>query len=433
MKKNVFSKTLLASLLSLAVGGASAAAFQLAEISTVGLGRAYAGEAAMADNASVVGTNPALMALFKRPEFSLGGIYINPGVNIEGTYSVPALGVNNVNANYSDAIVSKFIPNAYMLYPINDKFSIGGGTNVNYGLATEYDDNYSAGLMGGRTDLTTINLNLSGSYRINEYLSFGLGLNAVYADAKLSRRAGVLANSPLGQALGVSSDSYMINLEGNDWGYGWNTGILYEVNEHNRFGLAYHSKVDITFDGTFSNDLPGRLHMSKTPGYVDVSLPDYWEFSGFHQLTDKFAVHYSYKYTKWSRIQRLQAFSNSGVEVFNKHENFNDTSRIAIGTTYDVDDKLTLRAGIAYDESASSYPSSISIPDTDRTWYSLGLTYRFTPDLSLDLAYAHVSGRTKRFTESETRNINGVAMNAEGQFTSKSQVNLYGLNINYRF
>ena len=49
-----FNKTLLAMTTLLAASGANAAAFQLAEVSTSGLGRAYAGEAAIADNASVV-------------------------------------------------------------------------------------------------------------------------------------------------------------------------------------------------------------------------------------------------------------------------------------------------------------------------------------------------------------------------------------------
>ena len=38
-----FNKTLLATATLLAAGGANAAAFQLAEVSTSGLGRAYAG------------------------------------------------------------------------------------------------------------------------------------------------------------------------------------------------------------------------------------------------------------------------------------------------------------------------------------------------------------------------------------------------------
>lgn len=76
MKK--FNQSLLATAMLLAAGGANAAAFQLAEVSTSGLGRAYAGEAAIADNAAVIATNPALMTVFKRAQFSTGGSILIP-------------------------------------------------------------------------------------------------------------------------------------------------------------------------------------------------------------------------------------------------------------------------------------------------------------------------------------------------------------------
>lgn len=82
MKK--FNQSLLATAMLLAAGGANAAAFQLAEVSTSGLGRAYAGEAAIADNASVVATNPALMSLFKTAQFSTGGVYVDSRINMNG-------------------------------------------------------------------------------------------------------------------------------------------------------------------------------------------------------------------------------------------------------------------------------------------------------------------------------------------------------------
>lgn len=47
-------------------------------------------------------------------------------------------------------------------------------------------------LLAEKTDLTTLNLNLSGAYRFNEHFSAGLGLNAVYADAEITRHMGEL-------------------------------------------------------------------------------------------------------------------------------------------------------------------------------------------------------------------------------------------------
>lgn len=89
MKK--FNQSILATAMLLAAGGANAAAFQLAEVSTSGLGRAYAGEAAIADNASVVATNPALMSLFKTAQFSTGGVYVDSRINMNGDVNSSAI------------------------------------------------------------------------------------------------------------------------------------------------------------------------------------------------------------------------------------------------------------------------------------------------------------------------------------------------------
>ncbi|MFZ7223966.1 outer membrane protein transport protein [Avibacterium avium] len=427
-KKMLFTKTLLSSALLAVAGGAQAAAFQLAEVSSSGLGRAYAGEAAIADNASVVATNPALMTLFKTNQFSAGGVYVDSKIRVDGTVTTP---LGTVNADNNDVVPGALIPNMYFVSPINDKFAIGAGMNVNFGLKSEYNSDYSAGVYGGKTDLSAINLNLSGAYRVTQGLSFGVGVNAIYAKAKIERTVGALA--PL---LRVSSDTKLLELQDkNAWGFGWNAGLVYEFNERNRIGIAYHSKVDIKFkDRNALSYVPYTNRPYVGAGSLTLNLPGYWEISGFHQLTDAFAVHYSYKYTEWSRFKNLHATyesvpaqSSNGNLAFHKEERYRDNTRVAIGASYLVNDKLTLRAGLAYDEAAAPTEyASASIPDTDRTWYSLGVTYKFTPELSVDFGFAHLRGKKVTFTEDD----NALA---KAKYTSKSRANLYGLNVNYSF
>lgn len=434
-KTSKFTQTLLASALAVVAGSASAAAFQLAEVSTSGLGRAYAGEAAIADNAAVVATNPALMSLLKQPEISVGAIYVDPNINL--TSPMPGFAYKNIAPN-------ALVPTVYGVYPINEKFAVGGGLNVNYGLATEFDDKYAGGFLGGKTDLTAINFNLSGAYRVTEKFSVGLGLNAVHAKAKLERYAGValkLKAQALAQA-GVQgaeqlaklpANTVISKLQGDKWGFGWNAGLVYEFNERNRIGVAYHSQVDINFKGQYSNQFPVAAAQQlqaagitatdgkEIPGTLHLPLPAYWEISGYHKMTDRFAMHYSYKYTQWSKFKELRAKGTDGKTLFSKTEEFRDSSRIALGASYDVTDALTVRTGIAYDESAADEHNTISIPDTDRTWFSVGATYRFTPNVSIDAGFAHLKGKKNTFKEE------GVP------FTSKASANLYGLNVNYRF
>ena len=459
MKK--FNQSVLATAMLFAAGGASAAAFQLSEVSTSGLGRAYAGEAAIADNASVVATNPALMSLFKTNQFSVGGVYVDSKINMNGDVNVTSpLAMSQLNpkgllasnsASHRSIVPGSLVPNMYFVAPINDKFALGGGMNVNFGLKSEYDNKYNGGVFGGTTDLTALNLNLSGSYRVTEGFSAGLGLNAIYAQAKIERRAGALADAaqyvgnavragaiqlppiagPLLASLSrVQKDTILTQLQDKAaWAFAWNAGVMYQFNENHRIGLAYHSKVDIDFTDHTATSLQAQRIGQE--GGLKLNLPDYLEFSGFHQLTEKFAMHYSYKYSHWSRLKNLYAsYHSDGKEAFHKKMYYRNSSRIALGGTYNVDDKLTLRAGIAYDQAAATEHASAAIPDTDRMWYSLGATYKFTPNLSVDLGYAYLKGKKVKFTEKQT--VASLAT-VTANYTSKASANLYGLNLNYSF
>ncbi|HHF0465046.1 TPA: outer membrane protein transport protein [Haemophilus influenzae] len=451
MKK--FNQSLLATAMLLAAGGANAAAFQLAEVSTSGLGRAYAGEAAIADNASVVATNPALMSLFKTAQFSTGGVYIDSRINMNGNVNAAVKSLTmsftkSGSASQRNVVPGAFVPNLYFVAPVNDKFALGAGMNVNFGLKSEYDDSYDAGVFGGKTDLSAINLNLSGAYRVTEGLSLGLGVNAVYANAQVERNAGIIVDSvqdkQIQKALKAvdsqtkiheyltSKDKSVVSLQDRAaWGFGWNAGVMYQFNEANRIGLAYHSKVDIDFTDRTATSLGKKDIVAGKTGNLTFTLPDYLELSGFHQLTDKLAVHYSYKYTHWSRLTKLNASYENGEKAFDKELQYSNNSRVALGASYNLYEKLTLRAGIAYDQAASRHQRSAAIPDTDRTWYSLGATYKFTPNLSVDLGYAYLKGKKVHFKETQEAASGQIITTAN--YTSQAHANLYGLNLNYSF
>ncbi|MDO9925362.1 outer membrane protein transport protein [Glaesserella parasuis] len=433
---NKFTKTALASIFTFSAAGASAAAFQLAEVSTSGLGMAYAGNAAVADNASVVATNPALMTKFKQVEISAGGVYVDADVDVEGSFkgsfnrtvngrAIPSSATGNANAK--DIIPSAIVPNLYVVAPISERFAVGGGVNVNYGLKSEFEKTYSAGVLAGKTKLSAVNYNFSSAYDLGYGFSFGAGLNAVHAKATLERHFGAL--NPMAPTATAS------RLKGDKWGFRWNVGLTYDINENNRLGVAYHSPVDLRFKGKYVGTQSANVEI---PGRLNLELPAYWEISGYHKLTEKLAVQYSYKKTHWNSFRELRATDNNGKVLLQKDKKFNNNSRIALGVSYDVIEALTLRAGIAYDESASVAHPSISIPDTDRTWYTLGATYRFTPSLSVDLAYAHLRGSKNTFIESQVlgaqlQNGATAVKSAVGEFKVKSTANLYGLNVNYKF
>lgn len=389
-----FKKSLLSLSLSFFAIEAHSAAFQLNETSASGLGRAFAGDAVIADDASVIARNPAAMSLFSKNSFSVAGTYIDPGVDITGVSAPDLLGPDfDVTSLDADSVVpSAFIPAIYFIRPINDKFAYGLAINSNFGLSSEYDNDYAAGSIGGKTELLTLNANLSGSYRINEHFSVGLGANIVYGEAELVRHAGAT-----GSHLGIPATTEVTKMEGDDVSFGWNLGVVYEVNDNHRFGLTYRAVVALDFEGEYTG-----LGQPSEDGNLSVDLPQVVEFSGFHQLTNEFAMHYSVMYTGWSSFDKLEAYTDAEEPVFAKEENFQSTYRLALGASYNLSEQLIVRAGVAFDESAAvdDY-RSISIPDSDRLWYSVGATYQFNEDNSVDLGFAYIDGEKVTVTESD--------------------------------
>lgn len=423
-QKNLFTKSALAVAVAIISSNVYAAGFQLNEFSSVGLGRAYSGEGAMADSAASASRNPATMMMFDRPSLSAGAVFINPNVDITGQSPTGA------SLDAKNIAPTAWVPNLHYIQPLNEQWAVGGSVVSNYGLSTEFNDGYTAGPYGGKTDLTTINLNLSAAYRLNQYFSFGLGFDAVNADAKLERYAG-----ESGALLGIPANTQISKLEGNRWGYGWNAGLLYQIDENNRYGFTYRSKVKISFDGDYSSQLPSALNPAQSrtnlpwgtdgrtiPGSLDLNLPEMWEISGYNKVAPQWAIHYSMAYNSWSQFQELKATGNDGQTLFYKHEGFRDAYRMALGTTYFYDDNWTFRTGIAFDQSpVPAANRSISIPDQNRTWLSLGTTYAFNKDASVDVGLAYMHGQRVTIHEgSYTFNSEGTAW-------------LSGANFNYRF
>ncbi|WP_318455693.1 outer membrane protein transport protein [Photobacterium leiognathi] len=390
---------------------AFAAGYQVSEHSAAGLGRAYAGDAAVADTAAVIARNPAAMTLFKKAEVSGVASVINPSVNIDDH-------TNNEKAK--DIAPISFIPAAYYIQPLNNKVAVGLALFSNYGVTTDYPKDMKSGSLAGKTSLETINFNPNIAYRVNQHLSLGAGVSLIYGTAEFDRRLGSLSYS--------MPSSNLIDMKGTSWGWGWNIGALYELDQNNRFGLSYRSQVDLDFDGDFTDYLgpiTGKPHNTVSAN-LSLPLPAIAEFSGFHQLDSQWAISYSLQWTQYNKFKEIKATSsqcNSGT-CFLKKENYKNTYRWAVGTTYTMNDKWTLRYGFALDQNAGQ--ATLSIPDTDRYWYSAGATYHFNPDLSVDMGLSYIHSKKASFKEeTPTGDMNS--------FTSTGSAYLAAMQINYRF
>ncbi|MEZ8802358.1 outer membrane protein transport protein [Vibrio splendidus] len=367
----LFKKSLLAVTITLASSQAMAAGFQLNAQSATGIGRAFAGDAVIADNASVMARNPAAMALFDKTELSLGFESITSMIEVkDATYT--GLGGPTAISDTDDVGDTSIAPNIHLIVPVNDKFAWGVNAYSNFGTKTEFSDNYGAKEFGGLTDIMSINFGLAGSYRLNDQWSFGAGLDLIYGQGTMKREHAVFGD--------------LVNVDKADgWAVGFNIGTVYELDENNRFGLSYRYSPEMT-----AEDDKGQE--------ITLPLPDMAEFSGYHKIEDtKFAVHYSVQWIGWSAFDQVEFrnlkdnFVGIGAS-YDKPYEWQDGWHYAIGGTYYLNDTWTLRTGYMYDTSAQDELTSVSVPDSDRQWFSAGFTYHIDTASNIDFGFTYLLG-----------------------------------------
>ena len=400
-----------------------AAGFQLAEYSATGLGRAYAGEAAMADNASAQWRNPAMLTYLHGTQVSTGAIYVNPNVDVHGDVT---LGNSSRNAESNDYANDAVIPNFYLSHQINETLVAGLALGTNYGMETELGSDFAASHFGDEAMVKTMEANANLGYQLTDAISIGGGVRYVIGEGHFGATSP--AQSPLVQGTTLK---YM---EGEDTAWGWQAGAAWQINPSNRVGLTYKSEVDLKLSGT-AKIFTGTTVFNDA-GYMVLTMPATAEIASFHQVTDKLALHGSINWTDWSSFEKLEAeLDKLGTQMV-KEENWKDNYRFALGATYQLDSKLALRSGVAYDMGAvSDQNRTITIPETDRIWLSIGAGYEVTEQFTVDAGFTYIVAKDASIKESRGYESDDKAAAVGGTFTGQTtgSVWLLGVQASYRF
>ncbi len=432
MKTN---KTLLSCAVAFGLASVStftqAAGFQLAEYSATGLGRAYAGEAAMADNASAQWRNPAMLTYLEGTQVSAGAIYVNPNVDVEGTVNHAQLGKTHASSN--DFAHDAVIPNFYLSHQLNEQMALGFALGTNYGMETDLGTEFAASHFGNQASVISKEANLNIAYQILPQLSIGGGVRYVMGEGHFGATApakNLIRHPVTNNVMTLPKGTTLKYMEGEDNSWGWQVGSAWQINQDHRVGFAYKSEVVMDFEG----HAEGVSYGSYKPGMMSVTLPATAELASFHQLNDQWAIHASINWTDWSSFKELTAVFPEKSDLI-KSENWEDNYRFALGTTYQYDAKLALRAGVAYDTSAVDDKNrTATIPETDRTWVSVGGSYVATPQLTLDAGFTYIFAKDATINEPRDASDQTAAA-IGGAFTANVSGNVWliGVQANYRF
>lgn len=381
----------------------SASGFAVTEKSASAQGNSYAGVAASAEDASTVWSNPAGMMKLDGNQIVVGGHFIIPDSTFTNQGSTNADGSDLLDlsgANGDDAFADAFVPNFYWVTAVNEEMMFGLGINAPYGLVTEYDDTWAGRYHSVKSDLKTVNFNPSIAFQGSDKLSVGVGLNIMLVDVNLTSAVdfGALLNSP-GAADGFA-DLEGDNLNGiNDLAYGLNIGLMYDLTPNTTLGLAYRSEMDVEVEGSATFKVPTAAAPVLASGsFVNtgltaaITLPQSLSLSVAHDYGE-LKVLADITWTGWSSFEELRIkYDNPDQPDSWTTEEWEDTFRYSLGVDWQYTDKVTLRSGIAYDETAVPSAERLTprIPGNDRTWLSFGGTYVVNPEFTVDIGYSHI-------------------------------------------
>ena len=370
--------------------------FYVPQQTTEGLGRAFAGDAAVADDASTVAANPAGMTELPRPEIDVGLATIVPNISFSnsgstaaapGTLGAPVAYPGDNGGQPAHAVP---VPYSYWVTPLVERsLWFGLGLNAPYGLTLKYDHEWFGRYDTLDATLLTIDLTPGLAYRVNNWLSLGATVNFQYADAKLSS---ALPDTLLPGGPTPASDG-LLTLRGRGVAVGGDIGILLKTTPATQLGLNYRSRMRSALQGsTNMQGLTGPLAVLNGQPDVstDINFPDVVTAGVVHRLTPRLTLLGGAQFFSWGRFREIRVnYGDMPPGVL--PQRYVNSYTASIGAEYALTDDWRIRSGFQFDQTPTvDQYRNTAVPDANRYWAAVGLTWRASEAWSFEAAYAHV-------------------------------------------
>lgn len=374
------------------------------------------------------------------------GMYFNPaGIaglpfsgSIGGTLIAPSTTWENDNTQIEAEFLSKVypVPNLYLVKPIAQRYAVGFGVFVPYGLTTEWDeDTFEGRFLGYKTSLRAIYLQPTAAAVFGK-LKVGAGLDITSLHLDLERKldlsqqlvpgGGGITFGSLGIPYGTDFADAVIT--GGAWGVGYNLGAMYEVTPQVSVGVRYTARQKITADGgtaEFTQDPTGLTLTAGNPlglpagTPVDLLLAPQFQAGGAlvtqgvstairlpNQLVmgvsvtpmRKLSLLFDAQYTWWEVLDEIPIdfeIAPSTSLVLND----NNVWTWRFGGEYQLSEKhaTVVRAGYIFHKAAAPDQSVVpNLPEANRNDFSLGFGTRISKMFYIDAAYMYVDAADRR-------------------------------------
>jgi len=421
-----------ASLYLVAVDQAAAGGISLYEVGTADVGLASAGYGARAQDASTVLTNPAGMTrlagtqVLAAAQLLYGDVDFSPG---SGTSR--ALGSNDGGNPIGWFPGGSF----FITHQVSPELTLGFGTAGNFGLAVKYDSSWVGRYYGQEGTLIGMSLLPSIAYKVNDRLSLGATVNAMFGIMKQQ----VAINNP--GALGAADGK--LEVSDREWGWGLNLGLLYEVDPATRLGLTWNSQVKLDFSASphFSGLSPVVAAALARRGAFDANLdlgiyvPQGVMASVFHQVNEQWAVLGSVGWQQWSKFGKVDISINdtNNPASLTTDLDFKDTWHVALGAQYRISQPWLLNFGVAYDSAFQSGDIQSPLLPSNSAWrFGVGVQNEVDRSFNWGLSAEYVYGGTLDLKKSGRPLLLGGRGDLDGDYPNTGAL-FMAANVNWKF
>jgi long-chain fatty acid transport protein len=303
---------------------------------------------------------------------------------------------------------------------------------VPFGLSTSYSPDWLGRFQGIDSEVKTLNVNPSISYKISDTASIGAGVSYQHGEIDLLTAVNFGSAAAEGQS--------RVGIKGDAWGF--NVGGLFNVGPATRLGIHYRSSLSYDMDGNIRfTGIPAAVQagaptLTDSNVKMSFSTPDSFAFSLVHKLNDRWELLGDVMYWRWSKIKRIQLVrdgaASSGATQDTLTFNFDDSWRLSAGAHYKLNPSWTLKLGAAYDQSPvpNAESRTVRLPDNDRIWLTVGAKYQMSRAGALDIGYAYIKVRNADINHTA---VTTVPTRGTVNGTYKADVHVIGVQYQHTF
>ena len=399
----------------LAHGGARAGGFYLPEIATPGsVGTAGAANPTNTLDSSSAITNPAAMVHLESDKaYMVGGQIMAPEMSFDSDI---ATGGGSDGGNAGDVA---FAPGFSYARRLDEKSSIGFGLSALMGGGVDYGDDFVGRYQATSAVLTGAGLTVSYGYKVNDEVSVGAGLTAVYTVFEQDIAIKRPAMQPDGE----------ISLEDLDgWDPQYTLGLTWRLNPKALLGFVYRSKAEIELEGklkTKNLPVPPFSMLEGQDITLEFDAPEVFEVGLRYELDANTTLFLEADIERFSQFEQNYLTIDSLGQTVVLDRDWDDTWRVS-AAILKRSGKDLFSYGIGYDSSP--------VDDEDRTFdlpvdEQLRLSFAWGREIDADSRWAFTSEYLSLGENKIDQTAQGVR--ARGDFDAYMLI--VGVNYEHRF